>query len=385
MAETGCEGVFFGIDSGSEQLQQAMNKRLDLSEAALRIERTDKRGIKTTVSLITGFPEETKDDLRATIGFLVDSLRFDNSEPQLHLLAPLAETPITTQYKDKLIFDDIFSDTSYQGWQQEVPDREMIRSYPDIFVNFYAVPTCCFDRHYLRELREFILKGMREFRWLFVTLHQDYGDLVGVFDQWKSWYQQNRGDNLFPDCDVRTYYFSDDFREEFLGFVRSYYLPRMASYPMAISAILSYQSALSDLDKIQGRPPEEDAGEIKEQRLGLRPGTRPTHAANMRVMHMDIDFEELQGSLRRRGRLDQVPATPVTVVFRLVNKRVEVVQLSQDSARLLALCDGAHALSDIVNSFSAGEATTINIPADKVCLFGLTLLHERGLIAELVY
>lgn len=151
---------------------------------------------------------------------------------------------------------------------------------------------------------------------------------------------------------------------------------------MAVSAILSYQTAFSDLDEIHDGPPEEYASEIKQQRLSLRPRTRPAHAANMRVVHMNIDFEELQNSLRRKGKLDQVPATPVTLVFRLVNERVEVVQLNQDSARLLALCDGAHAVSDIVNSFSTGKATTLDIPADKVCLFGLTLLHERGLIVE---
>jgi hypothetical protein len=100
------------------------------------------------------------------------------------------------------------------------------------------------------------------------------------------------------------------------------------------------------------------------------------------MVRMNIDFEELQNSLRRRGKLDQVPTTPVTLVFRPVNERVEVVQLNQDSARLLALCDGAHAVSDIVNSFSTGEAATLDIAADKVCLFGLTLLHQRGLIVE---
>src|SRR5439155_751596 len=91
MAEAGCRGIFFGIDSGSDRMQEIMNKRLDLDEAIRRIEHADKRKIDTTVSLITGFPEETKDDLSTTVAFLADSLRFDRAEPQFHLLAPLAE------------------------------------------------------------------------------------------------------------------------------------------------------------------------------------------------------------------------------------------------------------------------------------------------------
>src|SRR6185295_13886713 len=71
MARAGCTGIFFGIETGSQRLQHV---------------------IKTTVALIAGFPEETREDLRDTIHFFIDSLRFDHAEPQCSLLAPLAAT-----------------------------------------------------------------------------------------------------------------------------------------------------------------------------------------------------------------------------------------------------------------------------------------------------
>ena len=382
MADAGCKGVFFGIDSGSKQIQQVMNKGLNLAEATLRIERANKRGIETAVSLITGFPEETKEDLKATIRFLADSLRYDNAEPQLHLLAPLAETPITTQYKDQLLFDDIFSDMSHQGWQQEIADRELIRTYPDIFTNFYAVPTRWLDRSYLKELREFILKGLRKFRWLFVALHQDCGDLVEVFDQWRSWYQRQSAGPSHDD-EVRSYYISKRFCDDFLEFVRTHYLQKMARYTLVVSAILSYQTACSHFAEDDDGSQRDCDQEITSQPVTLEPGTKLIQTANMRVAHVRIDFEELQNCLRRKGNLDQVPPTLATLVFRLKNEQLEVVQLSAESDRLFALCDGTRAVGDIIDDFSFADETTPNIPAHKSCLFGLTLLHERGLIAAL--
>ncbi len=75
MARAGCTGIFFGIETGSQRLQEVINKKLDLTEALQRIECADRNGIQTTVALIVGFPEETRDDLRDTIHFFIDSLR----------------------------------------------------------------------------------------------------------------------------------------------------------------------------------------------------------------------------------------------------------------------------------------------------------------------
>ena len=134
-----------------------INKKLDLAEAVKRIECADRNGINTTVALIVGFPEETRDDLRDTIHFFIDSLRFDHVEPQCSLLAPLAATPIYEQHKDHLIFDDIFSDMSHQSWRQDPVEAEMIKAHPDIFPNFYAIPTAT-ARAPLRERR----RGFRD-------------------------------------------------------------------------------------------------------------------------------------------------------------------------------------------------------------------------------
>src|SRR5260370_5681307 len=93
MAQAGCRGVFFGIETGSTRLQKVIDNGLDLTESAARVRSCDQHKIKTAVSLIVGFPDETMDDLRATVPFFMESLCKNYADPQLVILAPLAGTP----------------------------------------------------------------------------------------------------------------------------------------------------------------------------------------------------------------------------------------------------------------------------------------------------
>jgi radical SAM PhpK family P-methyltransferase len=70
MAESGCKGVFLGIESGSPPILQNMNKSATIEKYAIGIERLRKYGILTFGSFITGFPGETEETVRDTISFI---------------------------------------------------------------------------------------------------------------------------------------------------------------------------------------------------------------------------------------------------------------------------------------------------------------------------
>jgi hypothetical protein len=362
-------------------MQKIINKGLDLSEAIRRIKSNDKHRIKTAVSLITGFPEETKEDLRDTVSFVIDSLRFDHAQPQLHLLAPLAETPIQARYRDKLIFDDIFSDMSYQGWRQDPADRAMIKSHPDIFPNFYAVPTPWLDRQYLKELRDFILNGIQELRWLLVALHQRTGDLTRVFDEWRSWLSLRH--DVGSEChhDSSLYYSKTEFRRDFLEFVRSCYLKDKNKGSLAVAALIEYEEhALATVRNSPPSGPDGPAPEAAEGPKTIGPDVIPHLAKGVSTVHLDADYKKIIQCLRRKGRLDRVPARPVVLVTReSQDMRTEVLQLSPLSARLLALCDGSRSVKQISDVFSSGGEID-GIPPDKACIFGLEMLRLQSLI-----
>lgn len=371
MARAGCTGIFFGIETGSQRLQHVINKKLDLSEAVQRIACADRNGIKTTVALIAGFPEETRDDLRDTIHFFIDSLRFDHAEPQCSLLAPLAATPVYDQHKDHLVFDHVFSDMSHQSWCEDAVEIEMIKAHPHIFPNFYAIPTEQLERGYVKEVIDFVTYLATWFRWLPVAVLQDSGDLLMVFDAWKQWRVERKSTGSEEDTGWTPYYSHRRFQHEFLEFVESYYLPEMANTPAAIAAMARAESA----------PVRHQRQRVVEETEQLDENTVPYVIDSLFVVDLEVDYRELVASLRNKTDLNQVSACDVTVIFSDAGDDLNVWQLSPLAGVLLHLCDGQRTVVDITQQLALLDTGLNEIPADKVCLFGLTQLLEDGFIA----
>jgi len=399
MASAGCRGIFFGIETGSPRLQKIIKKRLDLNDARRRIAANDRHQIRTAVSLITGFPDETKDDLRQTVDFFVNSLRKDYARPQLHLLAPLAGTPIETTYRDQLILDDIYSDMSYQGWTQEKVDRELIERHPDVFPNFYAVPTPWLDRSYLKELREFLLNGMERFRWLLVALHQVSGDLLPVFEQWRPWLERDRGGPFTPTAECPTdlaYYAGRRFRRDFIRFL----IPRFAgatdSNGRALVTLIRLEEALADLYDVASPAPAAGSSAAKagspaatapverrplDAKEPLRPTAVPRTAGNVRLVDATVDYSDLVGCLRERRPFDEAASTPcLLAVQECSGRELLVLQLGLSSADLMRLCDGTSTVGEIAEAFASAGGDVGGVARDKACIFGLEVLRQQGLI-----
>jgi radical SAM superfamily enzyme YgiQ (UPF0313 family) len=371
MAKAGCRGIFFGIETGSERLQLTIKKKLNLSEARERIRCADRHGMTIAVALISAFPDETLDDLRDTIHFFVDSLRFDHAEPQLSLLAPLAATPIYEDYKHHLVLDHIFSDISYQGWQQDQGDAELINEYPEVFPNFYAVPTRWLPRAYFKEVRDFVTYLAFRFRWLSVALMQDWGDLLKVFDRWKVWLAANPR-NSVPS--FAPYYCRRQFREDFLEFVSSCYVAEMARAPLAIAALVRIEETPWSVT-----PPSAASQTQIEGLIGDH--DYPFLNDLVTVVELEVDYQELIRSLRTGSDLRRMPQRETTIALhRKDERRIQVWQLTPSSVTLLRLCNGARSVKEIVEEFTLLDRDLISVSARQACLFGLMSLVEAGFI-----
>lgn len=371
MGRTGCRGVFFGIDTGSERMQRVINKELDLREAAARIESTKRHKFKTTVSLIAGYPEETPEDLRDTVRFFGDSLRHPHTDMQLHLLAPLAETPLTTRYRDQLVYDGIFSDVSFHGWEQAPEDREMIVAHRDIFPNFYSVPTHHLDRRHLRELREFLLHGAVKHRWLMTFLHQDSGDLLAVFDCWRAWHLSPRGPR--PEAErTRCYYAGPTFSEDLCAFLRSGHARALSAHPHLLTTMVELETALFAL---------QNGGPVRRARTPatVRADSVPVVPEGVRLVAVEADYKRLVACLRRGGRFDCLPAERVSLALIKGRSKIKVRQLNRITGRLLGLCDGSRNVMEVAGSFAAKEKIE-GVPPLKAGFHGLLMLSEQGLI-----
>ncbi len=373
MAEAGCRGVFYGIETGSAALQKKIKKRLDLDQARAHIRASSKAGLGPTVSLITGFPEETESDFRDTVDFFMDALRLEDAVPQLHILAPLADTPLHRRFKGRLILDDAFSDISRQGFGQDPADRRLIADFEDIFPNFYGVPTPL-SRSRLMEIRGFLLAGAAHFRWLLVALHREPGEILEVFQQFQEWRIRSSEEGDRSEAGP-GHYRTAEFRATFAAFVRERYSqPETAA---VFSALLKLAKITEDAQDL--RPGRETQREDLAE--PIRPKSVPRLAQDVRTVTIGVDYPSLMQHLTDGRDLELVPRARRQVVSRKPpGKRFEVSQLSGLLATLLDLCDGTRTVEEISERLATSPAEAELDAKTRDCRLGLHILRDQGFV-----
>lgn len=73
MSESGCEGVYLGLESGSDLILSNMNKQTTKLMYQKGIDALKKCNIQTLASFIVGFPGETRNTVQDTISFISQS------------------------------------------------------------------------------------------------------------------------------------------------------------------------------------------------------------------------------------------------------------------------------------------------------------------------
>ena len=95
MKESGCEGVFLGIESGNNNVLKNMNKNASVEKYLVGIELLREFQVLTMGSFIIGFPGETNETARDTMNFIKES-KIDLYQAQTWYC-----TPITPVYREK--------------------------------------------------------------------------------------------------------------------------------------------------------------------------------------------------------------------------------------------------------------------------------------------
>jgi radical SAM superfamily enzyme YgiQ (UPF0313 family) len=370
MAQSGCVGIFLGIETGSATLQREINKGLDLRHAGAMVRCADRLGVKTVVSLITGFPGETQEDLRSTVDFMLDTVRCTKVDQQFHLLAPLAGSVICERYHDRLEWDGIFSDMSFQGCHQDGNDQALVLAHPEVFPNFYAVPTAFLARPYLMELREFLRYGLARFRWLMLALGEHGGTLLNAFERWREWRSQR--DAV---ASVGEYYIATTFRRDFLNFVRNACLDASPK-TLAIAAFLEYEDALD-----RAREGGAAARSTRHSTETADLEAVPRRAPEVAVVALDVDYKAIVDCLREKRSPKDVPRRHVVLADRQKGEEcAEIIQLTPLAAALLRLCDGMRTVKEIAVEFPHLENDLDRLPPGAACLFALNELARQGLV-----
>lgn len=132
MSASGCQMVFYGIDSGSDQVLQRMGKKYNTREAKDKILRSlDYFQVRTL--LIWGFPFETMTDFYETMEFAAFVSEI-GGVPLVYLLAPFSHSSLYGQYQDTLKFSRELYNACHLIQNEDV--IELIVKHPKLFPGF---------------------------------------------------------------------------------------------------------------------------------------------------------------------------------------------------------------------------------------------------------
>jgi tRNA A37 methylthiotransferase MiaB len=150
MRAAGCQSIFFGVETGSYEMQKIMGKRLKIDRVHETFRNLQAAGLQATASFIIGFPEETLEMLEQTLQAALQ-LRLDGIEDvQLHPLSALPGTDVLAEHEARLQFHPqllSFHDITSVIEITET-ERRWIEANRRVFSNFYAIP----PHHYPLEL-----------------------------------------------------------------------------------------------------------------------------------------------------------------------------------------------------------------------------------------
>jgi len=352
MAQAGCRGLFFGIETGSARMQLTIDKDLDLPEALAMVKAADEREIETTVSTIIGFPEEELCDVEDTLNFLMEVSRLDFIYPQVGLLAPLAGTPVYHQFREQLRLDPIMADFAYTAWYETFNQFEMIKSDPEIFCNFFAVPTKV-SRQYLFELKLFFHAAIQQCRWLLLAAHQELGGIMSVFAKWFLYRPR-------PDNPIK-YYTSSAFKHALVCFLEGLDGKEAGTHPALHVLIAAQKTVLND-----GPAPSEDHPAVYAEKKERSPYP---------ALCQGVELKELPGDVERAIAFlkGEIPVLEIAPTRHLVRHKdiSSLVPLNERIEQILTLCDGSRETNEIMLA-----ATGIRLPHDAVQSFFLQLRRD---------
>jgi len=125
MKESGCEGVFLGIESGSDKILENMNKKVKKADFMRGTNLLHKYDITFLENFIVGFPGETDETAKETFDFI------KQTQPPFYRVQLWYSDPITPIYEEKEKYN--INGTQFQ-WQHETMDYKKACDWIDFMV-----------------------------------------------------------------------------------------------------------------------------------------------------------------------------------------------------------------------------------------------------------
>ncbi|ALV61951.1 MAG: anaerobic magnesium-protoporphyrin monomethyl ester cyclase [Thermococcaceae archaeon] len=139
LMDSGCKGIFYGIESGSNRILRLINKGFTIGKAIEVVINSLDYIKNVTASFIWGYPFEDFEDFLKTF-YAITYLDYFGVQTRFSRLAPLPMSELRKKYENDIIkplYFNIYSHTilSTQDLPQEIVEE--ILKHPPIYVSFY--------------------------------------------------------------------------------------------------------------------------------------------------------------------------------------------------------------------------------------------------------
>jgi anaerobic magnesium-protoporphyrin IX monomethyl ester cyclase len=159
MKKAGCSSLFYGVESGNQDILNKAKKGITLKQIRDSIRVTKKVGISINASFIVGLPGETKKSIRDTINFAIE---LDPDYVSFSLATPYPGTEFyDTALAEGYDFSDwkIFSNARYEDpiyIPQGLNKKDLKKLYSSAYRKFYLRPKFILRTIFkIRSLKEF--------------------------------------------------------------------------------------------------------------------------------------------------------------------------------------------------------------------------------------
>jgi len=179
----GCTKLFFGIESGSREVQTYTTKNLDPNKVGPFISELSEQGITSTCSFVFGFPDETTKELSRTID-LAARVKLSGAETvQFHRLrlwppAKIVESVDAARFdKASLKLEWPFSNVDDGTISQIEADKKF-------FSGYFSLESPCGDQYQLAQVETFFVAAMATVPMTIALLCRILGDsLIETFNE----------------------------------------------------------------------------------------------------------------------------------------------------------------------------------------------------------
>lgn len=362
MAAAGCVEIYYGIETGSQEMQKTIHKNLDLDRSREIVETTADAGIRPVTGFIIGYPMETMETFNQTLTRFFDFLQVGGYRAHVFTLCPFHEAPMFADgyhiERRAAYFEMPLTKTAAEYGE------ELRISHPDVFSSLFRFTTTQVPNRLVDGTEE-IASRLVALKSMWPWLLKHYATPLEWYGRWIDWIEkynaEHRPGTMLP--------FHGEI-EDLIAFIEEE-LERLQLADSPLAALLAYERdkvrASRELRNYPGREPEARLDE------DLTLDTVLTRGCDYMIRPATYDL----GSLLTGGEARRVSGRSV-VLAKLEGEDVTALEVGERAAHLLR-ASRPRRISDLLARPGGGQASDMTL--DET--IGLVrALIRRGLLVR---